>query len=71
MTRQKKMTNLEFIVLAICSAVILLATTCTAQTGSKIKVSSSAGFAAAFYVDYVKEGNVTTYETSNKGVFKI
>ena len=65
------MINLELLVLATCSAVILLATTCTAQTGSSIKVSSSAGFAAAFYVDYVKEGNITTYETSNKSVIKI
>jgi hypothetical protein len=48
-----------------CLVVILLVTTCTAHIGGSIKITSSAGFATAFYVDFVKDGNVTTYETSN------
>lgn len=48
-----------------CLVAILLVTACNAHIGGSIKITSSAGFATAFYVDFVKDGNVTTYETSN------
>jgi hypothetical protein len=65
------MTNFKFLGLAACLMLILLATTCTAHIGGSIKITSSAGFATAFYVDFVKDGNVTTYETSNCYVFNL
>jgi len=63
------MANLQILFIFSCLKIIFLAMQTSARSAGSIKITSSAGFATFFYVDFVQNGtvkNVTTYETSNE-----